>query len=169
MNQEQSEKPSDAPSTHADGIQPSESFVAEQQQEKAETKPEPPAPAQNVYPDPGKKADWQPLKSPELRDEQYKQASFDLNEFITLVAGIASATLYIIVGYFTKSAMATAVVAVALAAVAIFYAITNYRVSSRMTPLSVIGVSAATVTMIYVANMLIAQVMVRSILNGSGY
>lgn len=165
MNQEQPEQPASAPSTHADGIKPSESFVAEQQQEKTEAKTAP-ARVQNVYPDPGNKTDYQPLKSPELRDEQYRQATYDMNEFITLIAGIASATSYLLIAYFSKSAAATAIVATVLAAVSIFYAINNYRLTSRLSPLSVIGISAATTTLVYVANLLIAQAMVRSILNG---
>lgn len=99
----------------------------------------------------------------------YQAASSSLNEIIVLLCGIASSTSYILILYFVKNAWVTAIVSTLIALVALFFAIKDYRKSSKLTPLSVVGISAATITLIYVANYLVALAVINSAVSAYNY
>lgn len=114
--------------------------------------------APSLYPSPVASA---PAPVPPA-DDQYAQASSAFKEIIVLIAGIASATAYILILYLVKNLWATAIVSVGLALLAIIISFLDYRNTKHMSPFSVVGLSAATITIVYVANILIAQAVINS-------
>ncbi len=104
--------------------------------------------------------------SPQEVDFQNTEASSAFAEAKVLIFGVASSTSYILIVYLVKNLWATAIVSAALAAAAIFFAISDYRISGKSSPLTIVGLSAATVTLVYIANILVAQAFIHSALSG---
>jgi hypothetical protein len=101
-----------------------------------------------------------------LEIDNNQTAKFEFDEAIILVAGVASATAYILILYLVKNTTATAIVSGLLAFLAIFLAIRDYKRTARTSPLMIIGLSAATITIVYIANLLIAYAVLKSVSNG---
>ncbi len=128
---------------------------------------EPPTPIQPAAtevpattPVPPTLAPFQPASLP--ADNQYAQASSAFKEAIVLIAGLASSTAYILLLYFVKNIWATIIISFILAMIAVVFAILNYRKSKSVSPLTVIGLSAATYTIVTVASFAIAALLVNS-------
>lgn len=122
--------------------------------------------AQSIYPDPTQIRSQLPAyPAEELRKAEAAIASSSL----TLVMGIASPLSYWMVLYFTKNTWMMGIVSVLLAAGAIYFAVNNYRTNRELSPSTVIGLAAATITVVNVGNVIVAQLMVRSTLSSLGY
>jgi len=144
---EKESTPSDAPTPPKDQVSKNEAI------------------SQSVYPDPDKpKPIDEPLTTAIARDQAkgFSLASAAMDEALTLIAGVASSTSYILISYLSKNMWVTAIVSAALAGFAIYFALRNYGRDGKMGPLTVIGLAAATVAIVSVANILIAQLMIRS-------
>jgi len=128
---------------------------------------------QSLYPAPVTPAStppapFQPASLPS--DDRYAQASSAFNEAIVLISGLASSTVYLLLLYFVKNIWATIIISLILAIVAVVFAILNYRKSKTVSPLTVIGLSAATYTIVTVASFAIAALLVNSTYNSiTGY
>ena len=123
--------------------------------------------AQSVYPNPDsfKAAGPNPASLSQVQEENYNQAASASDELLSLILGVASSTSYLLITYFIKNGHITAVLAGLLAIGAIFFALRAYRRSDRMSPFTVIGLSSATSTLIYVGNILLAEAFIRSTLH----
>lgn len=120
---------------------------------------------QSLYPAPttpvpSTPAPFQPASLP--ADDQYAQASSAFNEAIVLITGLASSTAYLLLLYFVKNIWAIIIISFILAMVAVVFAILNYRKTKSVSPLTVIGLSAATYTIVTVASFAIAALLVNS-------
>lgn len=102
-------------------------------------------------------------------NDQYREASSAFAEAKVLLCGLASSTSYILITYLVKNLWATAIISAALAIAAIFFAMVDYRQSGKVTPLTIVGLSAATITLVYIANVVVAHLVVRSVLGTYGY
>ncbi len=89
-----------------------------------------------------------------------------LAEAKVLVCGVASATSYVLIVYLVKNLWITAIVSALLALAAIFFAISASNKGSRTGPLAIIGISAATITLVYIANLIVAQAILHSYASG---
>ncbi|HXE09908.1 MAG TPA: hypothetical protein VN554_00610 [Verrucomicrobiae bacterium] len=90
-------------------------------------------------------------------DDRYDQASSSFSEAKVLICGVASATSYLLITYLIKNIWVTTIVSAVLALAAIFFGISSYRRDGKVSPLSVVGLSAATITLVYIANILLAM------------
>ncbi len=126
---------------------------------------------QGLYPTPVAPAPptpFQPASLPE--DSSYTDASSAFRELIVLICGIASATAYLLIFYIVKNLWATAIVSVSLAILAVIISILDYRQNNKhVSPFSVIGLSAATFTIVYVANIVIAEMVIHSAYDSMSY
>lgn len=93
----------------------------------------------------------------------FQQASADFTDAAVIVTGVLSATSFIVVAYFAKNETVAGVISMLLALTAMVLGVRGYRTRKQMTPLVVIGLSAATFTLLYAAIILIARAMVHSI------
>ncbi len=106
---------------------------------------------------------------------RYRSAISAFAEAKVLICGLVSSTSYMLIIYLVKSDWLVKndwvmmVISACLAFAAIFFAIREYRASSQITPLTVIGLSAATITLVFLANFLVLQALVRSIFGGYGF
>lgn len=117
---------------------------------------------QNVYPAP---TSAHPLAAdPPATTEKYEAAAADFADASVIIAGGLSATLFLVIDYFAKNEKVAGGISILLALVAMVLAVRNYRAGRGMSPLGVIGLSAATFTPLYAANMLIARAMIHSLL-----
>lgn len=105
---------------------------------------------------------------PSVSESYNRAASSAFSEAKVLICGIASATSYLLIIYLTKSIWITAIISAILALAAIFFATSAYRGDSKVTPLTVVGLSAATITLVYVANLLLGQAFLHSFVAGYG-
>lgn len=115
-------------------------------------------PAASVYPTPTTST-YTPV---DATSYQSAQASSDFSEAIILITGLASTISYILVLYWIKNLWATAISSAVLALLALFFAIRNYRRTGEMSPIAVIGISAATVTIVTMANYMVQYLMLRA-------
>lgn len=124
-----------------------------------------------LYPTPVSPAAPTPFQPASLpSDNQYNEASSAFQEAIVLILGIASSTIYIVLLYFVKNLWAIGVVSFVVAIIAVVVAIINYRKSKTVSPLTVVGLSAATYTIVSVANIVTAQIVINSAYNSlTGY
>jgi hypothetical protein len=99
------------------------------------------------------------------KNEQYQEASASLAEAIVVICGSMSSVAYLLCGYFFKSNWLPAVVAGLLAIVAVVFAFKQFNVRRQMTPLTVIGLSAATLTLVIIADFLILRELIKSAFN----
>lgn len=160
-------------------IQPTSTGVPETPAAPAAA-PAPPGPAfvgntnivdrsvQSLYPAPttpvpSTPAPFQPASLP--ADDQYAQASSAFKEAIVLILGIASSTAYFLLLYFVKNIWATVIISLIIALAAIVVAILDYRKTKRVTPFTVVGISAATISVVNVVNIIILEAVINSAYN----
>jgi hypothetical protein len=89
----------------------------------------------------------------------------NIKDLQVLALGVASALCYTSIYLLIDNAWATAGISLVLALATVAFAIRNYRINPQMTPYSVIGLAAATVTAVYITNFLIAQAVVNASTN----
>lgn len=104
--------------------------------------------------------------APAVSNDPNMQASSAFAEAKVLVCGVASATSYILIVYLIKNLWVTAIVSAILAFAAIFFAVSDYRKNSKTSPLTIVGLSAATIALVYIVNALVAQALLRSAASG---
>ncbi|HET8991688.1 MAG TPA: hypothetical protein VFN31_01490 [Candidatus Saccharimonadales bacterium] len=86
-----------------------------------------------------------------------------------LLCGFLSSGSWIIAGYFSKSSIVGTIAALLLAAVAIFLAYRSHQKGQKMSPLIVVGLSGAAITLVVVADFYIAKAIIKSALSSVGY
>jgi len=96
-------------------------------------------------------------------NNRYQEASSDFTEAKVLISGVASSTSYILIIYVVKNLWITAAISAILALAAIFFAVSEYRKSNKAGPLTIVGLSAATITLVSIANILITQAFLHSV------
>lgn len=101
--------------------------------------------------------------------DRYDTASSAFSEAKVLICGVASATSYLLIIYIVKNIWITVAVSIVLALAAIFFAVTSYGRDGRISPLSVVGISAATITLVYIANVLMAYAFVHTIVSNYNF
>ncbi len=95
-------------------------------------------------------------------NDRYDGAASAFAEAKVLICGVASSTSYLLITYLVKNVWVIAIVSAILAFAAIFFAVSDYRKNSRTSPLTVVGLSAATITLVYIANILLALAVIHS-------
>ena len=145
----------------------------------------PPPPSQPAEPDSGGTADRSTLQSayPAFSANQqsivasrngidekaespaFADASKNFNDAITLVFGLASSICYILIYYWVKNNTITMIICLALSGAAIYFAVKNYNKTQNITPLEVIGLSAATITIVFIGIMIVTDMIIRSQIN----
>lgn len=149
------EEPAPAPPTPAPMPSPQPNYIGDTNiidRSNVPPGPRPPAPMPEI-PLPGRQ---------QALENGYKAASSAFNEAMVLVLGVASSFSYLITLYLVKNLWAVAIVSALLALLAIAVALFEYRKASHTSPMTVIGLSAATITLVYVGNIVAAQLIVRS-------
>lgn len=129
----------------AQPVVPAAFQTSEQVAAAAKTQPHAAAPSQQFT-----------LTSDTAFAENEFQASAKLYEIGTAVLGLASSMSYIGIAYFTSNLWVIGVVCAVLALAAIVAAFLSYRNTKTMTPLSVMGMAAATVTIVFIGNAIIS-------------
>ena len=131
------------------------------------------AASQSVYPDPDqiKTATARPFSptSPSEQERGFSLAAAAMDEGLTLALGVASSVSYLLVVYFIKSFWGATAVGGVLAVLAVYFAVRNYSSSGKITPFTVIGLAAATTTLVGVLNTLLARALLSSALSGITY
>ena len=118
---------------------------------------------QGLYPSPVAPAAMASLPlNPLPADDQSAQASSAIREAIVLILGIASFAAYYLLLYFVKNIWVTVAISLIIALAAIFVALLDYRKTKRVTPYTVIGISAATVAVVNVVNIIILEMVISS-------
>jgi hypothetical protein len=98
-------------------------------------------------------------------DPVYSGASHDFNDAITLICGLASSICYILIYFLVKNSTVTIIICLALSGAAIYFAMKNYRKTQNITPLEVIGLSAATITLVFIGTIIVTNWVIRSQIN----
>jgi hypothetical protein len=121
---------------------------------------------QSIYPDPEaikKKKLEQSASAPlEAQEAKYQQASKDFTDLIVLGSGIGSAVFLLGLVFLLDNMWIPYISSGVLAAISIVSAVQNFKKTHTLTPFTVIGLSAATFTLMYILNFLIAQAVIRS-------
>jgi hypothetical protein len=102
-------------------------------------------------------------------NDNYQQASSSLYQAIVLVCGAGSSAGWLLASYFSHNTWVAMIVAVLLAAVAIFFAVRDYSFTQRLSPLSIVGISGATLTLILVGDYWLLRLIIHSALSGLQY
>jgi hypothetical protein len=89
-------------------------------------------------------------------------ANSKLREALVLIAGSASSLSFFLLPYFIRIGWLAGLISAVLAAAAIYFAIKDFNKTKTTSPLNVIGLSAATVTLVYIANNLIIRAILQS-------
>jgi hypothetical protein len=92
----------------------------------------------------------------------YAQAGQGMNEAIVLITGLLSSACSVLLLYALKNSWATIICSAVLAIVAIVFAFKNHRAGAAMSPMSVIGIGAATITLVSSLNILTSQAIIRT-------
>jgi hypothetical protein len=167
-------------------VQPRPAFAAEMAQPypvtQAAAMPQPmqptmpPVPApqmrvspESIYPAPSSvAASHGHVNSDDYQSFRVEEATSDFREVVALIFGLASAVSPILVAYFLQNLWIVAAVSAVFALVSVFFAMKNYNAIGKVSPLTVIGLSAATITILVIADILITRALVQQAL-GSGY
>jgi hypothetical protein len=98
----------------------------------------------------------------QMREQEYKQASSSFNDLITLLLGLFSFSSYILFEQIVKNFWASVIVANIVSFGAIFYANKNYKNNGKISPLGIVGISAATFTFVMSIMAVVAYALIRS-------
>lgn len=88
------------------------------------------------------------------RDEEFKSAAADFNDALAAVFGVSSYLISALFTYVIKTSNVWAIIAAmgVVATIGLVFAFRGYSSNGRVSPLSVIGVAAATTSLLYVLN-----------------
>lgn len=92
----------------------------------------------------------------------FAQAGQSMNESVVLITGLLSSACSVLMLYLLKNMWATVICSTLLAVVALVFAFKNHRAGAAMTPMSVIGISAATISIVGSLNILMSQAIIRA-------
>lgn len=166
MNNETETTPTSTPSpeTHQTGSDTAQN--SETPQTSADTAQTPPRrDMSSIYPTPAehhfapepRKNSWESEEA-----ATYAQAGQSMNESIVLITGLLSSACSVLMLYLLKNMWATIICSTILAVVAVIFGFKNHRAGAAMTPMSVIGLSAATITIVGSLNLLTSQAIIRT-------
>lgn len=100
--------------------------------------------------------------------ENEASAAASLFNGLTLALGLLSSLSYIVLFHVTKNEWVPLAVVVVLALAAVFFSFKSYATTRSMNPLTVIGLVGATVGLLLIANIYIAEWALRSLFGGFG-
>lgn len=120
---------------------------------------------QNMYP-PVSDAAGPPQKISTVdpqHTERYKAASVSLDEALSLILGLMAALSHMFLLYMLKSIWIAMITSALFAALAIFFVFKGYRISQRVSPITVIALCVSTTTLLAITNLLVLQTSILSV------
>lgn len=116
---------------------------------------------QNVYPQVADvpRGTVPPPRQTDIPAQASSSGSYDV---FALLSGLASSLGYLPLAHFIRSGTLLLVICAMLALVALTLAIKNYHTNGELSPYAVIGISTSTLTLVFIANALIARAYLES-------